>query len=353
MTPASSIIEWWAHYAAQYGLVAKHAEDEIAAIHMAIGVNHAGVRGMTATSGGGFSLMVEGLGLAGMTETPVVIVESQRPGPATGMPTRTAQGDLLFVLYASQDEFSRIVLTPGTVEECFEAGWRAFNLAERYQCPVLILVDNYLSNSIRTIAWSALGADRVEIDRGALLTQRELDDLSGEYKRYALTETGISPRAAPGHPNAIFMACSDEHDEYGHFCDEDAENRIAMVEKRLRKQEGARSVMRAPQLYGPERAERTLVGWGSSYGPLREAVDRLNKGGEQVNFLHFTDLWPLPAKKVRSILSSAGRLVFVEGNATGQLERLLSAHTGAYVNQQIHRYDGRPFSPEYILDHLQ
>lgn len=353
MTPASSIIEWWAHYASDYGLVAKHAEDEIAAMGMAIGVNHAGVRGMTATSGGGFSLMVEGLGLAGMTETPVVVVESQRPGPATGMPTRTGQGDLLFVLNASQGEFPRIVLAPGTVEQCFEAGWRAFNLAEKYQCPVIVLVDNYLSNSIRTIERAWLGFERVEIDRGALLTPKELDDLAGEYKRYALTETGISSRAVPGHPNAVFMACSDEHDEYGHFADEDAENRIAMVEKRLLKLEGARSEMRAPAVYGPEQAERTLVGWGSSYGPLCEAVDRLNEREEKVNLLHFADVWPLPEEAVRAALGSAGRLVFVEGNATGQLEQLLGSYASGYVKQQIHRYDGRPLSPEYILDRLE
>jgi 2-oxoglutarate ferredoxin oxidoreductase subunit alpha len=149
------------------------------------------------------------------------------------------------------------------------------------------------------------------------------------------------------------MACSDEHDECGHFADEDAENRIAMVRKRLRKLEEAKKEMRAPMLYGPQRAERTFVSFGSSYGPLREAVDRLNGRGEQANMLHFTDVWPLPAKKVRSALVAANRLVFVEGNATGQLERLLGTHTSAYVNQRIHRYDGRPFSPEYILDHLQ
>jgi 2-oxoglutarate ferredoxin oxidoreductase subunit alpha len=357
MTPASSIIEWWAHYASQYGLVAKHAEDEIAAMLMAIGVNHAGVRGMTATSGGGFSLMVEGLGLAGITETPVVVVESQRPGPATGMPTRTAQGDLLFVLRASQDEFPRIVLAPGTIEECFEAGWRAFNMAERYQCPAIILVDNYLSNSIRSIERADLGFDKVEIDRGALLTEDELDVLSEPYKRYALTESGISPRAIPGHPNAVFMACSDEHNEYGHFEAEDAQNRIDMVEKRLTKLEGARKEMRAPVRYGPERAELTFVGWGSSDGPIREVVDRLNaapgSNGDQANALHFYDLWPFPEAKVTPLLSSAVRLVCAESNATGQLAYLLQSYTGVQVDQEIHRFDGRPLSPEYILDRLE
>jgi 2-oxoglutarate ferredoxin oxidoreductase subunit alpha len=353
MTPASSIIEWWAKHAARYGLIAKHAEDEIAAMCMAIGANHAGVRGMTATSGGGFSLMVEALGLAAMTETPVVVVESQRPGPATGMPTRTGQGDLLFAIRASQDEFPRFVLTPGTVEECFEAGWRAFNLAEKYQCLAIILVDNCLSNSLRTIERADLGFESVVVDRGALLSREELDNLDEPYKRYALTKTGVSPRAIPGHPNAVFMACSDEHDEYGHFEDEDAENRIQMVEKRMCKLEGAKHEMRAPVLYGPGRAERTLVGWGSSYGPIHEAVDRLNDQGERTNFLHFVDVWPVPEKRVWPVLASAGRLVSVEGNATGQFARLLQAYTDIHIRQEIHRFDGRPFTPEYILDRLQ
>lgn len=353
MTPASSILEWMATHASRYGLVAKHSEDEIAALCMAIGASHVGARAMTATSGGGFSLMVEALGLAGMTETPVVIVEAQRPGPSTGMPTRTEQGDLLFMLRASQGEFPRIVLAPGTIEECFHAGWRAFNLAEKYQCPVIILVDNFLANSPRTIERKDFHFEAVEIDRGELLTDEEFDELTDDYKRYAITETGISPRALPGHPNAVFVACSDEHDEYGNFADEDPENRVQMVQKRLRKLEVAVGEMRAPTLYGPEQADITLVGWGSSYGPVREAVDRLNQQGEKVNLLHFTDVWPFPEEKVLPLLELAQRLVAVEGNATGQFARLLRAYTGVQVDDQILRYDGRPFSPQYVLDRLQ
>jgi 2-oxoglutarate ferredoxin oxidoreductase subunit alpha len=280
MTPATSIIEWMSAHAERYGLVTKHTEDEIAAICMAIGANHAGVRAMTATSGGGFSLMTEALGLAGMTETPLVIVEAQRPGPSTGMPTRTSQGDLLFMLHASQGEFPRIVLAPGTVEGCFEAGWRAFNLAEKYQCPVIVLYDNFLANSVRSIERSNFQFENVSIDRGQLLSSKELEELSEEYKRYRITETGISARALPGHPKAVFMASSDEHTGDGHFEDEDPENRIKMVQKRLRKLDVAREEMRGPALYGPEEADTTLLGWGSSYGPAREVVDRLN-GGRQ------------------------------------------------------------------------
>jgi 2-oxoglutarate ferredoxin oxidoreductase subunit alpha len=353
MTPASSILEWLATHASRYGLVVKHSEDEIAALCMAIGASHAGVRAMTATSGGGFSLMVEALGLAGMTETPVVIVEGQRPGPSTGMPTRTEQGDLLFVLRASQGEFPRIVLAPGTVEQSFHAGWRAFNLAEKYQCPVIILIDNFLANSVRSIERADFHFEAVEVDRGEFFTWEELDQVTDSYKRYAITETGISPRARPGHPNAVFVACSDEHTEDGHFADEDPENRVRMVQKRLRKLEVAVEEMRAPTLYGPKQADITLIGWGSSYGPVREAVDRLNQEGEKVNLLHFTDIWPFPEDKVRPFLESAKRLVAVEGNATGQFARLLRAYTCVQVDDKILRFDGRPFSPEYVLDRLQ
>lgn len=349
MTPITPIIEWMSTHAARYGLVVKQAEDEIAAICMAIGANHAGVRALTTTSGGGFCLMVEALGLAGMTETPLVIVEGQRPGPSTGMPTRTEQGDLLFALHASQGDFPRIVLAPGTVEECFDAGWRAFNLAEKYQCPVIVLIDTFLANSVRTVDRKDLHFEAVEIDRGALLTKEELDRLSDGYARYTITETGISPRALPGHPNAVFVACSDEHTESGHFEDEDPDNRVRMVEKRLRKLEAAVRDMRPPTLFGPPRADTTFIGWGSSYGPVREAVDRLNEEGERVNFLHFTDLWPFAADGIGPRLEPAGRLVAVENNATGQFARFLRAGTGIRVDEMLLRYDGRPLSPEYVL----
>ena len=353
MTPATSILEWLSTHAWDYGLMTKHTEDELAAILMAIGANFAGVRAMTATSGGGFSLMTEALGMAGMTETPVVIVEAERPGPSTGMPTRTEQGDLLFVLRASQGEFPRIVLTPGTVEQCFEASWRAFNLAEEYQCPVIILIDNYLSNSLRAIERPQFHFEDVMVDRGQFLTDEDLAELSERYKRYAFTESGISPRAAPGHPKAVFMTCSDEHDELGNFADEDAENRVKMVRKRLRKLDLAVEEMRAPALYGPQKAEITLLAWGSTYGPAREVVDRLNQNGGSANLLHFADVWPLAEGKVLPMLESAKRLVDVESNATGQFARLIRAYTGVEVDAKILRYDGRPLSPKYILDRLE
>ncbi len=352
MTPGSPVLEWMAAHASRYGVVAMQVEDEIAALNMAVGAAYAGVRAMTTTSGGGFSLMVEALGLAGMTETPVVIYEAQRPGPSTGMATRTEQGDLHFVLHASQGEFPRIVLAPGTIEQAFEAGWRAFNLAERYQCPVIVLSDHFLATSLRDVPQESLGMDKVLIDRGKLLSEHELDALAeGEYKRFAFTEDGISPRAVPGHPKAVYPVMSDEHDETGHIT-EDPVNRRLMMEKRMRKLTAALKEMRPPSVYGPEEAEITLVGWGSTYGPLREAVERLNGQGIRANMVHIVDIWPFPAEAVAGILSRARRLVAVESNYSGQMADLIRMKTGIEIKERILKYDGRALSPEFILREL-
>ncbi len=353
MTPASSILEFMASHARKYDIVVKQTEDEIAAICMAIGAGNAGARAMTATSGGGFSLMVEALGLAGMAEVPVVIVEAQRPGPSTGMPTKTEQGDLLFALFASQGEFPRIVLAPGTQEECFHAAARAFNLAEKWQCPVIVMTDFYLTTSMRTLLPSEFPIEHVTIDRGELLTSEQLDRLAGPYLRYKDTPSGISPRALPGHPKAVHQACSDEHDEYGHFEDEDAANRLKMAGKRMRKFRNIVEDLRAPTIYGPERAEVTLMGWGSSYGAMREAVDLLNARGVRANMLHFVDLWPFPEAKAAPLIEAARQLVAVEGNQTGQFAHLVRAMTGRRADRLVLRWDGRPLSPEYILATLE
>jgi 2-oxoglutarate ferredoxin oxidoreductase subunit alpha len=348
MTPATSIIEWLAKHEHEYGVVTKHAEDEIAAVCMAIGANHLGARAMTATSGGGFSLMSEALGLAGMNEIPLVVVNAQRGGPSTGLPTRTEQSDLLFVLHASQGEFPRLVLAPGTVEECFECGWRAFNLAEKYQTPVIILTDQLLASSLRTIEVEDIEFDRVEIDRGSLLSDAELDELTEPYKRHAFSKDGISPRAVPGHPNAVYATASDEHDEFGHIA-EDMENRVKMMQKRMTKLETARQDIEPPTRCGPEQAPTVLIGWGSTYGVLREVVERLE--GE-ARLVHFRDLWPFPAEAAAEALQG-GRLVVVENNYTGQFKRLLQSETCIQVDHTISRYDGRAFSPEGVIAGLQ
>jgi len=348
MTPATSIIEWMAKHEHEYGVVTKHAEDEIAAICMAIGANFAGARAMTATSGGGFSLMAEALGLAGMNEVPLVVFEAQRGGPSTGLPTRTEQSDLLFVLHASQGEFPRLLLAPGTIEECFECGWRAFNLAETYQTPVIVLSDQLLAASVRTIEVENIDFDGVKIDRGKLLSAEELDGLTEPYKRHQFSEDGISPRAIPGHPKAVYATASDEHDEFGHI-NEDMDNRIKMMQKRMQKQETARQEIGPPTRYGPDEASIVLVGWGSTYGVLREAVDRLDGGARLV---HFRDLWPFPVEAAKEALQG-GKLVTVENNYTGQFRRLLQSETCIQVDHMISRYDGRPFSPEDILAGLK
>jgi 2-oxoglutarate ferredoxin oxidoreductase subunit alpha len=353
MTPGSLALHWMAAHSQRYGVVIKHTEDEIAAINMAIGAAHMGARALVPTSGGGFSLMVEGLGLAGITETPVVIYNAQRPGPATGLPTRNEQGDMLFMLYASQGEFPRFLLAPGTHEQAFETGWRAFNLAEKYQTPVLVLSDHYLAVARRTLDVGDLDFDAVEIDRGALLDESEIDALVEPYQRFQVTESGVSPRAIPGHPKAVYVASSNEHDERGAITEE-MDERVAQVDKRLRKMTAAAGEMSAPTFYGPSEAELTCVCWGTTYGPLREAVDRLNAGGgTHANMLHMSDLWPFPVDAVSEALERAHRIVAVEANASAQLATLIRAQTGRAVDDTILRYDGRSFTPGYILDRLE
>jgi 2-oxoglutarate ferredoxin oxidoreductase subunit alpha len=353
MTPGSPVLHWFAARADDYGVVTKHAEDELAAINMAVGAGYAGVRALVPTSGGGFSLMVEALGLAGISETPVVVYEAQRPGPATGMPTRTEQADMLFAIHASQGEFPRAVLAPGTVEQSFRAGWQSLNLAEQFQTPVIVLSDHYLANSYRTVEAHGLDFGAVEIERGALLSSADLDELTEPYRRFRVTESGVSPRALPGHPQAVWVTTGNEHDESGAI-DETAANRAEQVRKRQRKLAGLRSSIEPCTRFGPATAKSTLVGWGSAYGPLREAVVRLNsRDPDAANMVHFHAVWPLDGEVASRALSGCERVVFVEGNATGQLEALLRQRGAVQATASIRRYDGRAFTPEYIVQRLR
>ncbi|MFC2018351.1 2-oxoacid:acceptor oxidoreductase subunit alpha [Chloroflexota bacterium] len=340
MTPASSIMEYLAAKAKDR-VVVVHTEDEIAAMNMIIGASFAGARAMTATSGSGFCLMVEGLGLAGITETPVVVIDAQRPGPATGLPTRTEQSDLEFVLYASHGEFPRAVLAPATVEDCFYLTARAFNLADRYQLPVILLTDQHLASSYSTV--ERFDLSRVSIDRGLLFKRRG----AAEYKRHRITSSGVSPRAFPGREGVLVATDADEHNEAGHLI-EDAATRTQMVEKRMRKLCGLRQEMTPPRRYGPKSAEITLVGWGSTYGALVEAADILHRDGVKLNLLHLNELWPFPAGAVDEALGNARSSYVVENNATGQLAHLIGAETGRKVSGGILKFDGRPFTPAYI-----
>lgn len=348
MTPTTSIMEHMAAKADEFGLVVVQPEDEIAAIGMIIGASYAGVRAMTATSGGGFCLMVEGLGLAGMTETPIVVVEGQRPGPAIGLPTRTEQGDLEFMLHAAHGEFPRAVLAPATIEDCFWLTVRAFNLAERYQLPVILLTDQHLASSYSTVDRFDLSS--VTVDRGLLFTLEATS--RSNYKRHTITKSGISPRAFPGQEGVLVVTDSDEHDEEGHLI-EDAETRNQMTQKRMRKLFSLKKEITPPELYGPQKADTLLIGWGSTYSAIREAIDVLRKEGMSINSLHLNELWPFPAEAVADALHSARHSRVIENNATGQLAHLIQAETGRKASGRILKYDGRPFTATYIAQEVR
>ena len=294
MTPSSSILHFMAAHERDFGTIVKHTEDEIAAINMAIGAGFAGARAMTATSGGGFSLMSEALGLAAMTETPIVVVVCQRPGPSTGLPTRTEQGDLQFVLHASQGDFPRFVIAPGDVEECFFRTIEAFNLAEKYQCPAILLLDKYLSESHKTA--ERFDVSGIKIERGFLLGDEELNKIE-EFKRYELTETGISPRSLPSQEGGIHTATGNEHDEKG-YLSEDKTMRKRMMDKRFRKFEQAEKEVPEPRIFGPEDADVTIIAWGSTKGPIKEAIRLLAHDGIQANLLQVVFLNPFPVDLV-------------------------------------------------------
>ncbi len=341
MTPWSSVLNALGTRAEKWGVVVEQAEDEIAAINLAIGASYAGVRAMTGSSGGGFALMVEALGLAGCAEIPLVILESQRPGPSTGLPTRTEQGDLSFLLYAGQGDFPRAVLAPGTPAQGFALTARAFNLADRYQLPVIVITDQYFGDTNCTHEPGDF-PDKVEIDRALALGPAD-----GVYERYALTADGISPRRLPGF-GPVVAADSDEHTPDGHLT-EDLKMRVTMQDKRQRKLAGLADELDGITTAGPDDAPLTLACWGSSLGPVAEAVARLNAGSTPARMVHFSELWPFPAKAVARSLGRPQKLVMVEMNATGQFNRLLRQETGIAADHLVLKYDGAPLTPEYIL----
>lgn len=338
MTPASSILHTMASQERAFGMVVKHTEDEIAAINMAIGASYAGVRAMTGTSGGGFALMSEGFGLAAQTETPIVVVVSQRPGPATGMATHSGQGDLRYVLHASTDEFPRIVMAPGDATECYQMGFEAFNLAERHQLPVLILTDKYLGESFATVAPLP---QRLSVDRGKTVLSGEVHD----YLRYKLTPDAVSPRTVPGVKGGEHVASSYEHDEHG-FEREEPETRIAMHRKRWQKLAAVAKELPQPAVEGA--GDVLLIGWGSTKGTIQEARRELAAAGVKTAFLQVRYLSPFPAEAVKRALAGAKRTVLVENNMTAQLGSLIREHCLTDVDCKVLKYDGRPFDPEDI-----
>lgn len=349
MTPINAVMTTLVANALKYNIVIKEPEDEISAINMAIGASFAGVRSMTATSGGGFSLMVESLGLSSQTETPLVIVEGMRPGPATGMPTWTGQGDLRFMLHAAQDDFPRIVVAPGDFLEAFIYTMNAFNLAEKYQVPVIVLTDKYLLESHGTVESSKfkIESSKFKIERGRILTDQEASTQT-DYKRYELTEDGISPRSLPGQKGGITLSGSDEHNEKGLY-DEEADNRVKMVDKRFRKLDNFRSDIAPIDIYGSKGSFLTLIGFGSTKFPTLEAIRWLEKEGVHVSFMKINIFSPFPTNEVINALKSAKKTLIIEGNKTGQLERLIKEKTGLSIDYNFRKYDGRPYYPEDIV----
>ncbi|HEY5998410.1 MAG TPA: 2-oxoacid:acceptor oxidoreductase subunit alpha [bacterium] len=341
MTPSTSVSLTVAAHAAALGVVAEQAEDEIAAVNMAIGASFAGAPAMVATSGGGFALMVEGVSLAAMTETPLVVVVAQRPGPATGLPTRTEQADLEFVLHAGHGEFPRALLAPGNPEECFLLARKALFLAEMSQGPIFILTDQFLADSYRAV-------EPFEVRALPAVRAGHEGDVAAPYRRYAFVEGGVSPRLLPGRTQHLVVADSDEHTEDGHIT-EDLAVRDRMVAKRLAKLDVLRWEVLPPRLEGAAEGALLLVAWGSAGAAAAEAAAELRARGVAAATLHFTQLWPLDPQQFLATLRAAGRVIFVEGNATGQFERLVRRETGFEATGHVRRCDGLPITPAYVL----
>lgn len=350
MTPSTSIMSYLTRRAKQAKIIVEQAEDELAAINMAIGASYAGVRSMTGTSGGGFSLMTEALGLAGIAEIPLVIAVVQRPGPATGLPTRTEQGDLKFAINASQGEFGRMVIAVRNPEDAFYQTTRAFNIADKYQLPVILLGDQYLSDALQTI--EPFDLDKITIERH-LADPKQYEE-GKIYNRYELTENGVSPRLIPGIvPGTAVNIDSDEHDIIGNIT-EDAAVRIDMVEKRARKFELLKKELLEPELLGEENMDVLLVGWGGTYSQLSEAVDQLNKSGEKkYGALVFGDIWPLPDKRLLEKAKTAKTIINVEQNYYGQLADLIRQETGITMTASVLKFDGRPLSASGIVEKVK
>jgi len=350
MTPGSSILLGLSVDGPPLGLVFEQAEDEIAALNMAIGASYAGARAMVATSGGGFALMAEALSLAGMLETPVVAALAMRPGPATGMPTRTGQEDLAFALSAGHGEFPRLVLSPGSVEEAYALAHHAMEMSEAYQVPCILLTDQYLADTVVDADpgdFPALPVNR-RIVRGNDVPR----DARGRYLRYALTGDGVSPMAVPGEPGITVVVDSDEHTEDGHLT-EDHAVRIAMVEKRTRKGEALAMQTLPPLLAGPPDGEVLLIGFGSTKGVIAEAREILSAEGVAAAAVHLRQVAPFPARTVSEILDRYRTAFTVENNRTGQLARLIRAETGREVAGAIGRFDGLPFTPGEVSERVK
>ena len=352
MTPASTILHHLIEVEKKYNIVVKQTEDEIAAINYAIGASFAGVRAMVGTSGGGFALMVEALGMAAISETPIVIALAQRIGPSTGMPTWTEQGDLRFALHASQGDFPRVILAPGDVDECFHMTVKAMNLADKYQIPVIIMSDKQLSESVYSI--EKFDQAKVKIEHGK--RAKDLPPLPpmARWTRYKITEDGVSERVFPGTPNGLHVATSYEHDERG-FSSESFVMRTNQVDKRARKLKTLMHEIELPHVYGAKmnEAEVTFIGWGSIKLTALDLLAMLEAKGIKANYVHFSYIYPMDEEGIRKLLKPAKVKILVENNSTAQFGGILKQLTGIEMDFEMLKYDGRPFFPEQIIEELE
>lgn len=369
MSPSTSVMETLASVMDDAGIVVEQAEDELAGINMAVGASYAGAVAMTGTSGGGFALKIEGISQAGMQEIPVVIVDAMRPGPVTGFPTRTEQGDLEMAIFGGNGEFPKAVIAIKSHEDAFYQAARALNIAEKYQMPVILLTDQYLADGTATIPRFDLslitkvkpGATPEEAlsyregyERGddKMGETPEKDLAESEYKRYRVTESGISPRLIPGNPYAFVSVDTDEHDEYG-FITESAKVRIEQMDKRARKiDKYITEDLQEPEQFGVKDGEVLLVAWGSLYGTMLEAAEKLENQGINANVLVFGDVWPLPQQVLREAAKSAKHIINVEQNFSGQLGNLIRRETGITMTNSVLKYDGRPISSDEVVEQV-
>lgn len=349
MTPSSTVLSVLAGWQEKTEMIVRHAEDEISVINTALGSSFAGVRSSVGTSGGGFALMVESISYAGIAEIPIVIFLAQRPGPATGMPTWTEQGDLLFIVHAGHGEFQKIVLAPGDVDEMVELSAEAFNLADKYQLPVIVVSDMLLSESHTSL--DKLFVEKLTkeytLDKGKTINRTN----EKPYLRYKITEDGISPRLIPGAKGFFYQANSYEHTEDSHTT-EDALTRIQQVEKRARKwQTYLQNEFQTPKIYGDlQSAETIFVTWGANKGALLVAQSELKKKGIETAIMQFTHIYPLSHKKIAPLFTNNKRYILVENNSEGQLGKLLRMETGIEIKEKILRYDGRAITPSQIIE---
>lgn len=340
MTPSTPLQTFIAGHSTEFEMIFEQAEDEIAAINMGLGASYAGARSIVATSGSGFALMSEAVGLSGMIETPIIIYLAQRPGPAVGLPTKTAQEDLNLALYSSPGETPRAIFAPGNFEDAFFLTQHAFNLADKYQIPVFILTDQYFADIYYNIA--DIGLNRID-------NQNYIIKTVADYSRYEITRDGISPRGIPGYGEGLVVVDSDEHDTEGHLT-EDLHLRNKMVEKRLKKLDGIQKDAISPELVGNPDYKILVVGWGSTYGVIKEALENL--GRNDIAFLYFKQVYPLHADTLQYLERSEKTIIF-ENNVTSQFGALIRQLTGFKIDDKILKYNGMPFSVEEVTYHLK